>query len=126
MQMWTRLRNSRRTEIVDGFRLRLRKNCHWLCNHAYFGNVVLLCILVSRDGNFWAVVIVKSCGNKQAGSWLAAQELTANQKPGQQVDQTLDTMTQTHKFPVQDGFQDQVSEESEPSGSECSTEELDE
>ncbi|XP_023340259.1 muscle calcium channel subunit alpha-1, partial [Eurytemora carolleeae] len=26
---------------------RLRKNCHWLCNHSYFGNVVLLCIMVS-------------------------------------------------------------------------------
>ena len=24
-----------------------RKKCHWLCNHAYFGNLVLLCILVS-------------------------------------------------------------------------------
>jgi hypothetical protein len=22
-------------------------NCHWLCNHPYFGNVVLLCIMVS-------------------------------------------------------------------------------
>ena len=27
------------------FRFRLR--CHWLCNHPYFGNLVLLCILVS-------------------------------------------------------------------------------
>jgi len=26
---------------------RLRVNCHWLCNHSYFGNVVLLCIMVS-------------------------------------------------------------------------------
>ena len=26
---------------------RLRVNCHWLCNHPYFGNVVLLCIMVS-------------------------------------------------------------------------------
>ena len=27
-----------------------------------------------RDGNLWIVVIVKSCVNKQAGSWLATQE----------------------------------------------------
>ena len=33
------------------------------------------------------VVIVKSFVKKQAGSWLAAQELATNQ----QVDQTLDT-----------------------------------
>jgi len=26
---------------------RMRVYCHWLCNHAYFGNVVLLCIMVS-------------------------------------------------------------------------------
>merc|ERR1719264_1957782 len=25
----------------------LRQKCHWLCNHSYFGNVVLLCIMVS-------------------------------------------------------------------------------
>ena len=25
----------------------LRQRCHWLCNHSYFGNVVLLCIMVS-------------------------------------------------------------------------------
>ena len=43
-----------------------------------------------RDGNLWIVVIVKSCFNQQAGSWLAAQEWTTNQKQGQQVDPTLD------------------------------------
>ena len=26
---------------------RFRLKCHWLCNHPYFGNLVLLCILVS-------------------------------------------------------------------------------
>ena len=36
------------------------------------------------------VVIVKSCVNNQAGSWLATQEWTTNQKQGQQVDPTLD------------------------------------
>ena len=36
------------------------------------------------------LVIVKSCFNKRAGSWLAAQEWTTNQKPGQQVDTALD------------------------------------
>ena len=30
------------------------------------------------DGNLWVVVIVKSWVNKQAGSWLAAQEWTTN------------------------------------------------
>ena len=48
----------------------------------------------------WVVVIVKSWVNKQAGFWLAAQEWTTNQKPGQQVDPTLD-LTTTHKFPLQ-------------------------
>ena len=43
-----------------------------------------------RDGNLWVAAIVKSCVNRQAGSWLAAQEWTTNQKPGQQVDTTLD------------------------------------
>ena len=52
----------------------------------------------SRDGKFWVEVIVKSCVNKQDGSWLAAQEWTTNQKPGQQVDPALDIAT-THKFP---------------------------
>ena len=43
------------------------------------------------DGNLSVVVIVKSCVKcKQAGSWLAVQEWTTNQKPGQQVDPTLD------------------------------------
>ena len=28
----------------------------------------------ARDENLWVVVIVKSCVNEQAGSWLAAQE----------------------------------------------------
>ena len=45
---------------------------------------------VARDGNLLLVVIVKSWVNKQAGSWLAAQQWTTNQMPGQQVDQTLD------------------------------------
>ena len=27
--------------------IRFRLKCHWLCNHPYFGNLVLLCILVS-------------------------------------------------------------------------------
>ena len=36
----------------------------------------------------------------QAGSWLAAKEGTTNQKPGQQIDPTLD-MTTTDKFPPQ-------------------------
>ena len=31
------------TDLCCSFRLK----CHWLCNHAYFGNLVLLCILVS-------------------------------------------------------------------------------
>ena len=39
---------------------------------------------------FIVVVIVKSFVKKQAGSWLAAQECTTNQKPGQQVDPTLE------------------------------------
>ena len=43
-----------------------------------------------REGTLCVVVIVKSCVNKQAGSWLAGQEWTTNQKPGQQVDPTLD------------------------------------
>ena len=46
--------------------------------------------VVTRDGNLWVVVIVKSWVNKQPGSWLAAQEWTTNQKPGQQVDTTLE------------------------------------
>ena len=50
---------------------------------------------------FKFVVIVKTCVNKQAGSLLAAQEWTINQKPGQQVDPTLDMKT-THKFPLQE------------------------
>ena len=41
-------------------------------------------------GNLWVVVIVKSCVNKLAGSLLATQEWTTNEKPGQQVDPTLD------------------------------------
>ena len=53
-----------------------------------------------RDGNLCVLVIVKSCVNKYAGSWLAAQEWATNLKPGQQVDLTLD-MTTTHKFPPQ-------------------------
>ena len=43
-----------------------------------------------RDGNLWVVVIVKNWVNKQAGSWLATQEWSTNQKLGQQVDPTLD------------------------------------
>ena len=43
-----------------------------------------------RDGNFCHVVIVKSCVNKQTGSWLATQECTTNQEPGKQIDPTLD------------------------------------
>ena len=43
----------------------------------------------NRDGNLLVVVIVKSCVNKQTGSWLAGQEWTTNQKPDQQVDTTL-------------------------------------
>ena len=59
---------------------------------AYYSEVSAL-----WDGNLWIVVIVKICVNKQADSWLAAQEWTTNQKPGQQVETTLD-MTTTHKF----------------------------
>ena len=44
----------------------------------------------TRDGILWVVAIVKSFVNKQAGSWLLTQEWTTNQKPGQQVDPTLD------------------------------------
>ena len=44
----------------------------------------------SGDGNLRFVVIVKSWVSKQTGSWLAAQEWTTNQKPGQQIDPTLD------------------------------------
>ena len=51
-----------------------------------------------RGGTLWVVVIVKSCVNKRAGSWLSAQEWTTNQKPGRQVDPALDVTT-THKFP---------------------------
>ena len=29
------------------FFLRFRVLCHWLCNHTYFGNIILVCILVS-------------------------------------------------------------------------------
>ena len=32
-----------------------------------------------RDGNLWVVVIVKSCINRQVGSWLAAQEWETSQ-----------------------------------------------
>ena len=53
-----------------------------------------------RGGNLLDVVIVKSYVNLQAGSWLAAQEWTTNQKPGQLIDPTLD-MTTTHKLPSQ-------------------------
>ena len=48
-----------------------------------------------RDGNLWDVVIVKSCVNIQAGSWLATHEWPTNQKAGQQVDPTLE-FTTTH------------------------------
>ena len=44
-----------------------------------------------RGGNLWVGVIVKSWVNKQAGSWLATQEWSTNQKPGQQVDPILDS-----------------------------------
>ena len=54
---------------------------------------------MARDENLGVVVIVKSWVNKQAGSWLAAQEWTTYQKPGQEVDPTLD-MTTTHEFPL--------------------------
>ena len=33
--------------ICFNLRFSFRLKCHWLCNHAYFGNLVLLCILVS-------------------------------------------------------------------------------
>jgi hypothetical protein len=26
---------------------RIRVFCHWLCNHSYFGNVILACIMIS-------------------------------------------------------------------------------
>ncbi|KAK9497561.1 hypothetical protein O3M35_004261 [Rhynocoris fuscipes] len=26
---------------------RIRVFCHWLCNHSHFGNVILVCIMVS-------------------------------------------------------------------------------
>jgi len=26
---------------------RFRVFCHWLCNHNYFGNIILACILIS-------------------------------------------------------------------------------
>ena len=55
----------------------------------------------TRDGNLWVVVIVKSWVNKLAGSWLAAQEWTTNQKPGQQVDPTLDNEYNLYIFPLQ-------------------------
>ena len=44
-------------------------------------------VSTSRDGNLNIVVIQKSCVNKQPASWL---QWTTNQKPGQQVDPTLD------------------------------------
>ena len=44
-----------------------------------------------RDGSLLVEVIVNSCVNNQAGSWLAVQEWTTNQKPGQQVDPALDS-----------------------------------
>ena len=52
------------------------------------------------DGNLWVVVIVKSCVNKQAGSWLAVQK---SEKPiRSQVSKLtqLMTSTTTHKFPL--------------------------
>ena len=69
-----------------------------------------------RDGSLWVVVNVKSCVNKQAGSWSAAQEWTTNQKPDQQVDPTLDhdynwkiSASETgylHRYAVLDGPRD--------------------
>ena len=56
---------------------------------------------VSRDGNLRVVVIVKSCVNKKAGSWLAPQ---LNEQPfrGQVSKFTqLLTATQTQQFPFQ-------------------------
>jgi len=31
--------------VFNDFRFRVF--CHWLCNHSYFGNIILVCILVS-------------------------------------------------------------------------------
>ena len=54
-----------------------------------------------RDGNLWVVVMVNRWVNKQAGSWLAAQDWSIpNQKPACLLTQLL-TMTTTHKFPSQ-------------------------
>ena len=36
----------RRIDMYDLY-CSFRLKCHWLCNHAYFGNLVLLCILLS-------------------------------------------------------------------------------
>ena len=47
-------------------------------------------VATARDGNLWVVDIVKRWVNKQAGSWLSTQEQTTDQKPGQQVDPTID------------------------------------
>ena len=43
-----------------------------------------------RDGNLWHLVKSRVGSMDWPGFWLAVQELTTNQKPGQQVDPTLD------------------------------------
>lgn len=33
--------------FLSPFDFRFRVFCHWFCNHNYFGNVILACILIS-------------------------------------------------------------------------------
>ena len=54
-------------------------------------------MLAYRDGNLWVVDMVKSCVNKKAGSWLAAQECKSQVS---KLTQLL-IMTTTHKFSLQ-------------------------
>ena len=53
------------------------------------------------EWKFMSCSHVKSCVNKQASSWIAAQKWTTDQKPSQPVDPTLDMAT-IHKFPLLD------------------------
>ena len=65
------------------------------------------CSCCWMDGKLWVAVIVKSCVDKQASSWLAAHK--SKQPIRSQVSMLttqLLTMTTTHKFPPQSGGSD--------------------
>ena len=60
-------------------------------------------VAANRDGNFWDEVKVKSSVMVRCPThWLVDDSGPANQKPGQCFDTTLDQLTTTQKFPLQD------------------------